>query len=190
MGAGPIGLFAAAIGKYMGGDIFLKNFLSLATKTMIVDISEARLKIAKEMGIEVVINSKDMSIDQIREKILSETNNNGIGNIVECSGAPILVNNSFSFLRKGGSIVMIGLPKAPLHVENVLNDIIFRAITIKTVHGRKIFHTWEECERILSEGKINLDPVISHIFPLSEYEKAFQVLLSGEACKILMEVQK
>ena len=47
----------------------------------------------------------------------------GIGRICECSGVSQMVNSCFSYLRKGGRTVLIGLPKQPLHVENVLQDI-------------------------------------------------------------------
>ena len=51
------------------------------------------------------------------------TEGTGIGRICECSGVSQMVNTCFSYLRKGGQTVMIGLPKQPLHVENVLQDI-------------------------------------------------------------------
>lgn len=51
------------------------------------------------------------------------TGGDGFGRVCECSGAPVMVNASFSFLRKGGTMVMVGLPKQPLHVENVLQDV-------------------------------------------------------------------
>jgi len=178
LGAGPIGLFSLAIAKFMG-----------ASKTIIVDVSESRLKIATEMGVDVVLNTKEMSIEDILKHIESETRGEGVGCLLECSGAPSLVNNCFKFLRKGGHAVMIGLPKAPLHIENVLWDFIFRAITVKTIHGRKIFSTWEQCEKILGEETVNIDPVISHIFPLSKFEDAFKVLLDGTASKIIMDPQ-
>ena len=54
---------------------------------------------------------------------MKHTEGLGIGRICECSGAPIMVNSAFGMLRKGGHIVMVGLPKEPLHVENVLQDV-------------------------------------------------------------------
>ena len=51
------------------------------------------------------------------------TDGTGIGRICECSGVSQMVNTCFSYLRKGGRTVLIGLPKQPLHVENVLQDI-------------------------------------------------------------------
>jgi threonine dehydrogenase-like Zn-dependent dehydrogenase len=69
-----------------------------------------------------------------------------VGRLIECSGAPIIVNNCFGLLRKGGRAVLVGLPKEPLHIENVLNDFIFRAIT-----GEYIYVTFS---LILSETVI------------------------------------
>ena len=37
-------------------------------------------------------------------------------------------------------------------MENPLQDVIFKSLTLKTVHGRKIFHTWKEIERIMSQN--------------------------------------
>nr|KAG5703163.1 hypothetical protein BaRGS_027328 [Batillaria attramentaria] len=85
---------------------------------------------------------------------------------------------------------MIGLPKQPLHVENVLQDIVFKALTLKTVHGRLVFHTWEEIEKLVAEGKVDVKKVVSHRVPMSKFEDAFKALFSGEACKILLDPSK
>ena len=39
------------------------------------------------------------------------------------SGSDLMVNSQFSMLRKGGHVVLVGLPRKPLHVENVLQDV-------------------------------------------------------------------
>ena len=41
----------------------------------------------------------------------------------------------------------------PIHIERPLEDVIFKSLTLKTVHGRKIFHTWSEVERIVHQNK-------------------------------------
>ena len=65
-----------------------------------------------------------------------------------------MVNNVFKLLRKGARIVLIGLPKATVEIEDPLPNLIFKSVTLTTVHGRRIFHTWEECERLIQEGKV------------------------------------
>jgi len=141
-----------------------------------------------------IYNTKDISIENQIEYMLSQTQRNGFGCLLECTGAPDVVNNCFRFLRKGGHAVLIGLPKAPLHIENVLGDFLFKAITVKTIHGRKMFSTWEKCEKLLAKDKdgksiVNVDPIVSHEFPMSKFEDAFKVLLDGTASKIIMNPQ-
>jgi threonine dehydrogenase-like Zn-dependent dehydrogenase len=175
LGAGPIGVFVAAIAKALG-----------AAKVIVVDILDTRLAMAERMGATVTLNSSALSPDDIRDKILEETDGVGTGVLIECTGAPPLVNKCFSFMRKGGRAVLVGLPKAPLHVENVLGDFLFRAITVKSIHGRRMFSTWSACEELLATGTVDLSPVITHEYPLSQFQEAFDVLLSGKACKVVM----
>ena len=66
-----------------------------------------------------------------------------------------MVNKCFSLLRKGAKIVLIGLPKDAIHIEDPLPNVIFKSLTLTTVHGRRIFHTWEQCESLIKQGKVN-----------------------------------
>lgn len=66
---------------------------------------------------------------------------------------------------------------------------VFKSLQLRTVHGRRIFHTWEETEALITEKKIKVEPVISHRYPMSKFEDAFKALLSGQACKIVIDPQ-
>ena len=59
--------------------------------------------------------------------------------LVEASGASVLVNQCFKFLQKGAELVLIGLHRKELKVDDYLNDIVFKSLTLHTVHGRRIF---------------------------------------------------
>ena len=52
---------------------------------------------------------------------------------------------------------MIGLPKATVQIEDPLPNLIFKSVTLTTVHGRRIFHTWEQCEQLIQEGKVRVE---------------------------------
>lgn len=177
IGCGAVGLFAVACSKAMG-----------ASKVVATDIVDSRLHLARKMGADIVLNSKN--IPDMKAKMMELTDGNGIDRICEASGSAFMLNSCFSYLRKGGKVTVIGLPKAPLHVENVLQDIVFKSLTLNTVHGRRIFHTWEECEKLVAEKKVNPSLVISHDLPMTQYEEAFRALFSGEACKIVLDPQK
>ncbi|XP_003382382.1 PREDICTED: uncharacterized protein LOC100635091 [Amphimedon queenslandica] len=171
-GCGPIGLFAIGLAKVMG-----------ATKIIACDIVDAKLKVASQVGADVTVNCKTQNLKEI---IMQETSNNGIGRLLDATGVVPMINNCFSLLRKGGSIVLVGLPKEPLHIEDPLPNVVFKSLTLKTVHGRRIFKDWIEPERFLKENKVNTDPIITHDFPMSQFEEAFATLMSGAGCKILM----
>ncbi|XP_028414127.1 uncharacterized protein LOC114537195 [Dendronephthya gigantea] len=175
-GCGPIGLMATGIAKAMG-----------AKKIIATDIIECRLELARRMGANVLVNGRNENLAKV---VLRETNGDGVGRILEASGNADLMNNCFKLLRKGGVVVLVGLTKKALHVDEFLQDILFKSLTIKTLHGRNIFSTWEKAEKMLHQKEVDIDAVISHIIPLSKFEQAFELLLSGKACKILMDPQE
>ncbi|PVD38262.1 hypothetical protein C0Q70_00873 [Pomacea canaliculata] len=169
-GCGPVGLFAQAVAKVLG-----------AKRVIATDIENAKLKLAKEMGADITVNTKTKDL---KEFVVELTDGVGMDRICECSGVPSVVNSTFSLLRKGGQVMLVGLPKQPLHER------LFKALTMRTVHGRLIFHTWQEIEKLVAEKKIDVKKVVSHRFPMSKFEDAFKALFSGEACKILMDPTK
>lgn len=172
IGCGAVGILVQKVARSMG-----------AKRIIAADIDEEKLQFAKTLGADVIVNTKETDL---KEFIKSFTEGVGMGRICECSGAAMMVNATFPMLRKGGQLVLVGLPKQPLHVDNVLQDVVFKAMTMKTVHGRRIFHTWRETEALVADGKVNVDQVITHRFPMTQYEEAFKVLMAGQACKIVL----
>jgi threonine 3-dehydrogenase len=51
-------------------------------------------------------------------------------------------------------LVLIGLPQKTLQVEQPTKEIVFKSITMSTIHGRRIFSTWEKCEKMIAEKKV------------------------------------
>lgn len=98
IGVGPIGLAAVAIAKYFGA----KSILCL-------DVSDERLKTSVAVGANHTLNTTGLLPAQIHEWILSHTNNDGVGNIIEASGAPPMINAMTAWLRKGGYLCLVGL---------------------------------------------------------------------------------
>ena len=172
-GCGPIGVFAVAIARHMG-----------AARIIVAEPSAYRREFASHMGADVVL---DPEATGLREAVLDKTAGDGAGCVIECSGAPDVVSGVFSCLRKGGTIVQLGNPKGPLHIENVLPDFMQKELTLRTLHGRRMFETWETAEELLADGKINIAPAITHTFPMSRIDDAMRRILDGEACKVELE---
>lgn len=90
---------------------------------------------------------------------------------------------------QGAKLVFIGLHRQPLHVDDFLNDIVFKSLELHTVHGRRIFETWTQCEKLIADGKVDPKKIVSHDIKMTDHQLAFDTLMSGKACKIVIDPQ-
>ncbi len=171
IGCGPIGQFAVGISRIKG-----------AEEIIAADINEERLNIARRMGATHLVNPQKESL---LDRVLSLTNGNGAGVIIEASGNAEALEKAFNYLRVGGKLFMIGHPEELLRIDGS-PQIILKEARIRGLFGREIWRTWEIAEDLLSSGKLNIDPIITHKFSLEDFEKAFNIAISGEGCKILL----
>ncbi len=78
-----------------------------------------------------------------------------------------------------------GLPDGAVTLD--LNDqVIFKEARLLGITGREMFRTWQQTTTLLSTGRVDVSPVITHRFPLERYEEAFDATASGEAGKVIL----
>jgi len=170
-GCGPTGLFAISVAR-----------AHEAAKILAVDINPKRLNLARSAGAHILYDgaAQDL-VSQIRE----ESGGYGVDVTLEMSGSPKAIPSGLRCLKNGGTFVAFGIPSRPVELD-FANDVILKGRTILGVVGRLMFETWEEMQRLLDSGKLDPAPIITHRFPLAEFEKAFSVLQSGEAGKVVL----
>ncbi len=170
-GCGPIGLMAVGAAKTWG-----------AKKVLAADIVDRKLEAAKQMRADAAINS--MSED-IRAIVLKETDGAGPDIVIDYTGSGGAVSSGLSLLKKGGTFVMVGLPNKPMTMD-FSENVIYKEAAIIGVTGRRMYETWRECEEILSSGTFSLDPVVGGVYPLADFEKAFESLHNGCPGKMIL----
>jgi threonine 3-dehydrogenase len=170
-GAGPIGLFAVAAAKYWK-----------AKKIIAVDVFDEKLKIAKEVGADVAVNSKDT--DAVNA-IIAEFGGVGADIVIDYTGNVNAIHSQFQSLRKGGKLVLVGLPSQDITLD-LAENVIYKEATIVGVTGRLMYQTWEECVEILTSPDFDIKPIVGGIYPLKDYEKAFADIKSGKPGKMLL----
>jgi threonine 3-dehydrogenase len=80
---------------------------------------------------------------------------------------------------------LLGLPDGPVTLD--LNDqVIFKEARILGITGRQMFRTWQQTTTLLSTGRVDISPVITHRFPLDRYAEAFETAASGHAAKVIV----
>lgn len=172
MGCGPIGLFIIKIARAMGASYIYAS-----------DISEYRRKLAMESGAEKVF---DPAACDVVAEVKALTENLGCGTVFDTSGSVEAINQGFKILRKCGSMVMIGLPSKTLSFEDAGNDIVWKAAKIYGIHGREILKSWEISKGLIGSGRVNIDNLLTHKFPYSQYEKAFELAEKGLTGKVIL----
>lgn len=172
VGCGPIGQFAIGFSHVMG-----------AGQIIAVDVNEERLKIAEAMGAHYLLNPEKEKVKE-RIKELTQDWGKGPGVVIEASGNVSALREALDYLRVGGKLLILGQSTNPLEVR-VSPDIVFKEAEIYGFFGRKIWDTWEKTEKLLVEGKMKVDPVITHRFSLEDYEIAFEKAAKGEGGKIV-----
>ena len=168
-GAGPIGIMATAIAKHAG-----------ARYGVTTDVNEYRLDLAKKMGATVALNVKEKSIPQV-QKDLGMKEGFDVG--LEMSGNGQAFKDMIDNMCHGGKIAMLGIPTQDLAID--WNKVIFNMLTLQGIYGRQMFETWYLMQSMLLSG-LNLNPIITHKFHYTEFDKAFEVMRSGNSGKVIM----
>jgi threonine 3-dehydrogenase len=169
-GAGPIGIMAAAIVKHAG-----------ARFIVVTDVNDYRLKLAKQMGATVALNVKIGKLADVQQQLGMKE---GFDVGLEMSGNPQAFRDMIDNMCHGGKIAMLGIPSEPIPID--WNKVVFNMLTIKGIYGREMYETWYKMSVMLESG-LDIRPVITHRFPFSQFETAFQVALSGQSGKVILD---
>lgn len=169
-GAGPIGIMAAAIVKHIG-----------ARHVVITDVNEYRLNLAQKMGVTRAVNIKYEKLSDVAAE-LGMTEGFDVG--LEMSGNPTALNDMMKAMNHGGHVAILGIPPQETAID--WNQVIFKGLVIKGIYGREMFETWYKMIAMLQSG-LDISPVITHRFPVDEYQHAFQIMASGQSGKVILE---
>jgi threonine 3-dehydrogenase len=109
----------------------------------------------------------------------------GVDVAFEVSAAPGALPLLFEAVRREGTVVTIGHPSLPVPID-IAAYINKKGVTLRGIFGRHLWDTWEQMLVLVESGRLSLDWLITHRLPLEEIEQAIE-LLSGEACKVVLE---
>ena len=171
-GAGPIGIMAAAVSRFVG-----------ARFVVITDINPYRLELARSMGVTRVVDARNEDLHDVMHD-LGMTEGFDIG--LEMSGAPSAFMDMLETMNHGGKIAMLGIPSEPMAID--WNQVIFKGLTLKGIYGREMYETWYKMANLIEAG-LELGPIITHRFAVDDFQEAFDVMRSGKAGKAILDWQ-
>lgn len=170
-GAGPIGL------------VILQGAKRLGTKVAIIDIIDQRLKMAKDLGADLIINSRR---EEVVEKVFQFTGGEGPSVIVEAVGMPALLEQAVDLASPAGRVVNLGFASQPSQIPEL--PITKKELDIigSRLHNNKFPEVIGWFER----KEIKAKPLVSHVFDFVDVKEAIELMdkKPEETCKVILRL--
>ncbi|MBR2664195.1 MAG: alcohol dehydrogenase catalytic domain-containing protein [Clostridia bacterium] len=173
LGAGPIGILLAQSCKALGAD-----------QVMITDLSDYRLQLARTVGADFAVNTGDRDFG---EALVECFGPDKADVIYDCAGSDITMGQAIKYARKGSTIILVAVFGKPATVDlATLND---HELDLNTSMMYR-HEDYVDAIRLVSEGKIQLKPLMSKHFAFRDYLSAYQYIDANRetTMKVLIDV--
>ncbi|WP_134699193.1 zinc-binding dehydrogenase [Ammoniphilus sp. YIM 78166] len=160
VGSGNEGMLAAALSYHLGAQVTA------------IDINPNKLELVRSLG------------GDIRAVYPQEVEGESFEVVIEAAGTKQSVEQAFHLAGRGGAVVLIGLTaEAALPVTQIVRNEV-------TIYGSIIYNFPEDYQKTvdyLSNPAFNIEPIISRVLPLSDYQEAYNTALSGDYGKVIFK---
>lgn len=134
-----------------------------------LDVDDGLTRIAQESGAACVFNP---ARDDVAAQVRALTDGRGCDVYIEASGSPESIKLGLEVLRKAGRLVIFGVYGHEAAVDfNVVSE--FKALEI--IGGHLSPNTYPLAIEYLAEGLVNASAIVTHVFPLAEFEQAIAI---------------
>jgi threonine 3-dehydrogenase len=172
-GVGSIGLMAIPVARAAG-----------AAKVFAIDVNPQKLELAKRVGADATFSATQ---PDLVDDIIARTGGDGVDVLLEMSGSGQAINNGLAMVRNGGVAALLGIPSDEVEI-NLAERIIFKGLTVLGINGREMFRTWYQTQALVTSGRVDLTPIITHELRFEDFDAAFALMRSGEAAKIVLHL--
>jgi NADPH2:quinone reductase len=144
-----------------------------AASVTVVDRNERRLEVARSLGAAQV---------ETDVRTASRDHPDGFDCVVDATGAAAVVQQGLDAVRRGGKLMVFGVAPDDARIEvspfRVYND------EITLVGSMAVLYTFVPAIELLRSGAVQTEPLLTHTFPLDEFEEALDAMRAGEGIKI------
>lgn len=147
---------------------------------IVLDLMKRRLELARRFGADLALNPKQ---DKVSERILELTGGVGCDVYIEATGHPSAVQQGLDLIRKAGTFVEFSVMSGPSTIDwSIIGDA--KEITIR---GSQLSpNCYPDVIRAFQEKRYTAKDVVSHRFPLSEWDKAYQTARTPDSVKVIL----
>ncbi|MDA1191406.1 MAG: zinc-binding dehydrogenase [Candidatus Poribacteria bacterium] len=171
IGPGPIGLFAAQIAKIHGARVVVAGLTADAK----------RLQAAEKIGFEAVI---DVQKHDLVKEVNCRSNGVGAPLVIDAAGANAAFAQAMQVVRRNGQITKIAWNAKPLDMS--LDPLVAKAATLQGTSSHT-WRTWENVLLLLAAQQLNMEAMVTHVLPITEWEHAFEAAEHRQAVKAVLQ---
>jgi len=152
-------------------------------KIFCIDVNEFRLEFAKKFNITDAIRS---TVPDVKQKILDQTDNRGVDVAIVATGSLQALSSAIDLVRKGGTVVMFGVPSKDAIINLNMSLIYSKEITMISSYAASDSDTKAALELIQS-SKVDVKKLITHRYNIKDSPKAFEHAYHGvDSMKIII----
>ncbi|ACP46506.1 Alcohol dehydrogenase GroES domain protein [Sulfolobus islandicus Y.G.57.14] len=171
VGVGPMGLLHAMMAKVNNAGVVIAS-----------DVSEFRVEFGYKVGIDYSLNVKKVSVVDEVKKL---TDGRGADVTIIASGSPSAIISGLNATRKGGRVLLFGVPYKGTILNYDISDLLNNEISIIPSNAA-VEEDTKEALSIIANKKIDVTKLITHRFPLDEFNEAVRVAKEGNAIKVII----
>ncbi|MEU4235411.1 alcohol dehydrogenase catalytic domain-containing protein [Nonomuraea sp. NPDC026600] len=165
IGPGPMGLLSAQVARAQGGSVTLLG----------TDRDSVRLAAGRQLGFNVAEGGSQAGPTAL---------DGAFDVVVECSGSAGGAGSALRAIRKGGRYVQVGLSGKPLLID--MDEFCYREVDFRTGFASTP-RSWRRALALIDEGLVNLETLVTGIFPLTGWTEVFHATRSGEGVKFVFD---
>ena len=169
-GPGSVGVMAAQVAKAHGATVVVSG----------TNVDEARLEAAKRLGADHIVNVEKENLIEFLKPL---TRGYGPDVVLECSGSPYAVDAGLNAIKKRGWFTQIGLPGKKIEFD--IEKICYKELHFSGSLGSRNA-SWRKALQLLSEGKVNVRPLVTDKFSILEWKSAFGMFENKKGGKIYL----
>jgi len=172
----------------IGGGIIGSLILQVAKRKtsgqiIVTDLIDQRLRLAESLGADITINA---GIEDVHGRVMEATSGQGVDVAIEVVGLQKTVQQAVSSVKKGGSVVAVGLLERLMAVD--MMKVVSGEVEIRGSYACA-GDDYQTSLNLICNHKVNLEPFLAHIFPLEEVLKGFEAM-AGDGDRILKAIIK
>jgi L-iditol 2-dehydrogenase len=159
IGPGPVGLLAAQVAAASGATVHVRG----------TPRDEERLGVARGLGFETSVAGEPFELEP--------------DVAIECSGSAAGTAFALETAARGGRLVQIGLAGRP--VELPFDQVCYRELTV-TSGNASTPRSWRRALELVESGRVALEPLVTEVVPLAQWERAFAATRAGSGIKFVL----